>query len=144
MRDYQLETDTRTRLGLIVLSTDETLEDEARMILAGRAPSLMHSRIEFKTDVTPEKLRDMEALMPDVARLLPEGLDAIAYGCTSASVLIGADVVARQIGSVDPGVPVTNPISAVETALKTLGTTQIALITPYPADVAGPMPRSAR
>ena len=33
------------RLGMIVLSTDETLEYEARQVLEGRGVNLMHSRI---------------------------------------------------------------------------------------------------
>ena len=42
------------KLGLIVLSTDETLENEARQVLAGRAVSLVHARIRAEADVTPE------------------------------------------------------------------------------------------
>ena len=137
--DYVLNDKSGARLGMVVLSTDETLEDEARSVLTGRAVNLMHTRIESAPEVTPQSLRDMQALMPASARLLPQGLDAIAYGCTSASVMIGPDVVQQTIGTVQPGVPVTNPISAVVTALNTLGASKIGLVTPYTAQVAGPM-----
>ncbi len=128
-----------TRLGMVVLSTDETLEFEARQVLAGRQVNLFHTRIASHPTVTPESLREMKALMPASAELLPEGLRAIAYGCTSASVLIGPEVVAGQIRSVQPGVPVTNPISAVLAALDALGARRIGLVTPYTAPVAAPM-----
>lgn len=139
--DYELDSGAGNglRLGMIVLSTDETLEFETREVLEGQAVNLMHSRILSAPAVTPESLKDMAALMPTSARLLPQGLDALAYGCTSASVLIGPEVVEQQMQSVLPGVPVTNPISAVVAALKTLGASRIALVTPYTASVAAPM-----
>ena len=127
------------RLGMIVLSTDETLEYEARQVLDGRCVNLMHSRIESHPQVTPDTLKEMRARMPEVARLLPAGLDAIAYGCTSASVVIGPEVVAREVQSVQADVPVTNPISAVVTALGALRARRIGLVTPYAAEVAAPM-----
>lgn len=127
------------RLGMIVLSTDETLEYETRQVLEGRCVNLMHSRIESHPQVTPDSLRAMRARMPEVAGLLPAELNAIAYGCTSASVLIGPEVVAAEVQSVRPGVPVTNPISAVVAALKALKVRRIGLVTPYTAEVAAPM-----
>ncbi|WP_371223862.1 aspartate/glutamate racemase family protein [Roseovarius sp. 2305UL8-3] len=137
--EYILDKITAPRLGMVVLSTDETLEDEARSVLEGQQARLLHSRIYSHPQVTPDSLKAMEALMPASAELLPEGLDAIAYGCTSASVMMGPDAVARQIGTVQPGVPVTNPISAVVAALNALGASKIGLVTPYTAQVAGPM-----
>ena len=88
---YEVDPGPAARLGLVVLSTDETLEDEARQIL-GPTVSLYHSRIECAPDVTTDNLRKMEARMTASAELLPEGLDAIGYGCTSASVVIGGEL----------------------------------------------------
>ncbi len=127
------------RVGMIVLSTDETLEYEARQVLEGRGVNLMHNRIFSDPSVTPENLSAMAARMPEVARLLPAELRAIAYGCTSASVFIGPDGVEQQIQSAHPGVPVTNPISAVVAALDALKARKIGLVTPYTAEVAAPM-----
>lgn len=127
------------RLGMIVLSTDETLEYEARQVLEGRGVNLMHNRIESHPTVTPASLKAMAARLPEVARLLPADLRAIAYGCTSASVMIGPEAVEQQIQSAHPGVPVTNPISAVVAALRALGRRRIGLVTPYTAEVVGPM-----
>ncbi len=137
--DYEIETKDVLRIGLIVLSTDETLEDEARQVMVGRDVSLLHTRIECAPDVTPENLGMMEARMTASAELLPEGLDAIGYGCTSASVVIGPDAVARQVGKAKSDVPVTNPISGVLAALNHLGAKRIAMVTPYAPDVVAPM-----
>lgn len=127
------------RLGMIVLSTDETLEYEARQVLEGRGVNLMHNRILSDPQVTPDSLKAMEARMPEVAQLLPADLKAIAYGCTSASVFIGPDAVEKRVQSVQPGVPVTNPISGVIAALNALKVTRIGLVTPYTSEVAQPM-----
>jgi maleate isomerase len=127
------------RLGLVVLSTDEVLEHEARGLLAARDIRLVHSRIRSAPAVTPASLREMQGRMPVSAGLLPDGLDVIGYGCTSASVFIGPTSVAEAIATVHPGVPVTNPISAVVDALRAFGARRIGLVTPYTAQVSGPM-----
>ncbi|MGK7653114.1 maleate cis-trans isomerase family protein [Roseovarius sp. B08] len=136
---YALDNGMPVRLGLIVLSTDETLETEARTILAGRDVGLHHSRIFSDSEVTPENLLSMQERMAASAALLPGGLDAVGYGCTSASALMGAALIEGQVQLAHPGVPVTNPISAVVAALNTLGAARIAMVTPYAADVVAPL-----
>ncbi|QIE44660.1 Asp/Glu racemase [Pseudohalocynthiibacter aestuariivivens] len=127
------------RMGLIVLRTDETLEFEARQVLAGRDAQLLHSRIPNQNEVSPETLAEMERALPTAAGLLPDGLAAIGYGCTSAATVIGEDAVARAIQVAQAGVPVTNPISAVKAALEALGARRIAMVTPYVPSVTAPM-----
>ena len=139
--DYRLDDGAGggTRLGMVVLSTDETLEFEARQVFAGRNLNLMHARIPFEPAVTPETLHAMKARIADTAALLPGGLRVVAYGCTSASVVIGPDVVAGEVRRAHPGVAVTDPITAVGVALSALNARRIALVTPYLARVARPM-----
>ena len=127
------------RAGLIVLSTDETLEFEARQVLAGRPVNLLHSRIPAQHHVTPELLRRMETELAATAERLPEGLDVIAYACTSAATLIGPSRVARHLHEAHPGVPATDPMSAVIAALRVLGVECIGLVTPYVDSVTAPM-----
>ncbi|UXX83432.1 maleate cis-trans isomerase family protein [Roseovarius pelagicus] len=127
------------RMGMIVLRTDETLEFEARQVLAGRDAQLLHSRIPNQNEVSPETLAEMERALPTAAGLLPDGLAAIGYGCTSAATVIGEDAVARAIQVAQAGVPVTNPISAVKAALEALGARRIAMVTPYVPSVTAPM-----
>lgn len=126
-------------LGLVVLSTDETLENEAREILANRPVRLHHSRIFVRDQVTPETLADMTSRIAETTALLPETVRAVGYACTSASVVIGPDAVAEQVRRGRPGVAVTDPISAVTSALSALGARRIGLVTPYVATVVAPM-----
>ncbi|MEM6578723.1 MAG: aspartate/glutamate racemase family protein, partial [Pseudomonadota bacterium] len=126
-------------LGLIVLSTDETLENEARLLLSDRSVRLHHSRIFSKDDVTPGALAEMRARIGQSAALLPETVRAVGYACTSASVVIGPEAVATEVRAGRPGVSVTNPISAVAAALDALEARRIGLVTPYLAEVVAPM-----
>jgi maleate isomerase len=130
----------RARLGLIVLESDQTIEAEARMLdLDG--VDFFHSRIPNALEVTPETLTDMEARLPIAAALLPPefDFDAIGYGCTSAATLIGAAGVAAGIQAAHPGIASTNPISAAVEAFRALDAQRIAVVTPYTADVTGPI-----
>lgn len=126
-------------LGLIVLSTDETLENEARALFADKPVRLHHSRIFSADDVTPASLTDMRMRIAESTSLLPESVCAVGYACTSASVVIGPDAVEEQVRAGRPGVAVTNPISAVIAALESLGARRIGLVTPYPAEVVAPI-----
>ncbi|MEM9129845.1 MAG: Asp/Glu racemase [Pseudomonadota bacterium] len=136
---YSLDPQSKHKLGLIVLSTDETLENEARHVLEARDVALYHSRIFSANTVTRASLRDMETRLSEAAGLLPEGVDVIGYGCTSASVMIGAEGVEKRIQAAKPGVAVTNPMSAICAALNHVGATKIAMLTPYTHAVADPM-----
>ncbi|MCW1956370.1 aspartate/glutamate racemase family protein [uncultured Lentibacter sp.] len=129
------------KLGLIVLSTDETLENEARQVLAGRAVSLVHARIKAEADVTPDALKMMEKRLPEVARLLPEGLKAVGYACTSASTVIGPQRVAELVRQSHPEAAVSDPITAVMAGLGALKAKRIGFVSPYVKEVTAPMRR---
>ena len=55
---------SKPAIGLVVLSTDETIEPEFRQIHTDPATSVFHSRIQFEPLVTPETLADMEMALP--------------------------------------------------------------------------------
>jgi len=124
----------RARIGAVVLASDETLEHEFRLVLqALDGVALYHARIENDPHITPETLRAMEARIADTARLLlPQSpMDVIAYGCTSASVVIGPERISDRLAEAEPTAKFTNPATAAVTAMRALGARRIALITPY-------------
>ncbi|MAD94827.1 MAG: Asp/Glu racemase [Rhodobacteraceae bacterium] len=125
-------------IGLVVLSTDETMEPELASVFSPSHVPIYHSRIRFEEEVTPETLGSMEEDLPGSVGLLSNNVNfgAIGYGCTSGATVIGPDRIAALINSVHPDVSVTNPISAVIAALHALGAKKIGFITPYVADVS--------
>ena len=119
--------DGHVRIGLVQLASDFTLENEWRQLLGERV-ELYSTRTPCSPTVTPEGLRNM----------------AQAFGCTSGSMLIGEQEVSRLINRAHPGVPVTNPWSAVKAALRGLGARRIAVLTPYIGEVNYPIYQGLR
>jgi maleate isomerase len=128
----------RARIGLVVLATDHTIEHEWRRILGGLdGVGLYQSRIWNDARITPETLAAMEAGLADAAGVIMPGLrlDVVAYGCTSASMVIGEDRVAERIASVHPEARVTTPITGAFAAFRAFGARRLAVLTPYRDDV---------
>jgi maleate isomerase len=128
----------RARIGLVVLGIDQTIEYEWRRILDGLAGvGLYHSRIAVDPIITPSSLRAMEPLIgPSTDLLLPgHPFDVVAFGCTSASMVLGEDHVMALMNERKPGARATTPITAARIAMNALDARRIALLTPYREDV---------
>lgn len=124
---------TRANLGLIVLRTDQTVEDEFRYLLPDTGGiALYETRIHNDVVITPETLRATADGIPGGVALFPDvPFSVIGFACTSASLTVGEDEVTRRVQAGLPGVAVTNPVTAVRAALAALGAERIALLTPY-------------
>ena len=135
---------SRARIGLVVLATDYTLEHEFRRIVTLPGVDTYAARIRNSPSITPETLRAMEPEITEMAdRILPgDTLDVVGFGCTSASMVLGPDVVARHLKAAKPEALTTDPISAAFAAFDALGARRIAVLTPYRADVNAIVRRS--
>lgn len=126
---------TRARIGMIVLASDYTIEGEFREVLGNLAPSVScyQARIANDPIVTPESLAAMGPRLTETAATLLPGspLDIIAYGCTSASTVLGEEAVTAHINTAKPGAKVTTPITAAFRAFRALGMQRVAVLTPY-------------
>ena len=128
-------------LGLVVLQSDETLEQDFRRIFTARDVAIYVNRIPSGETLSEDSIAAMEAELSRGAGLLPRAatFDAVAYGCTSGTTMIGADAVAAMLRlGVDTPV-VTDPLSAALAALKHLGAMEIGLVTPYIESIAAPV-----
>ena len=98
---------------------------------------LYQSRIWNDARITPETLAAMEAGLADAAGVIMPGfrLDVVAYGCTSASMVIGEDRVAERIAAVHPEARVTTPITGAFAAFRAFEARRLAVLTPYRDDV---------
>ena len=129
------------RIGLIALATDHTTEPDFHRILSPRGIGVYATRIPFANPVTPETLAAMaDDVAGAAALILPgEDLDAVVYGCTSASVVIGDQAVRDAITAGKPGTVAITPISAGFAGLRALGAQRITLLTPYVPETTAPM-----
>ena len=135
---FELDSDPvdQPAIGLIVLRSDETLEHELKQWLPSHY-RLFHTRIANDQSINETSLKAMQAELPATAAMLPSNTQfrVIAYGCTSASTVIGEQTVERAVQSVHPNALVTNPLSAIVANLRYLSVRRIALLTPYVPDV---------
>ena len=110
----------RAAIGLLVLETDQTIEDEFRAIWPRDGVALYATRLHNDVMITPETLMKMKAEIPPAAKLLPFMTDfqVIAFACTSGALVIGEDTVAELIHSVKPGVKVTAYLKEINERLR--------------------------
>lgn len=129
---YTLSEPDGTRLGLIVLKSDETIEGDMRRLLPPDA-HFMVSRVQSDAEVSCDTLASMEAHLSSAAALFPTGVtfDVVGYGCTSGTAQIGADTVAARICDSLDARAVTQPLSSLLGACAHLGLRRLALLSPY-------------
>lgn len=127
----------RAAIGVIVLGSDHTIEHEFRSFLDIEGVAFYESRIRNSSTITPETLADMEQRIPECADVILKGvpLDVVAYGCTSASMVIGEERVFERIQETRPEAKCTTPITAAFAAFKALNAQNLAVLTPYRQDV---------
>ena len=141
IREIPFEVDAgigaRARIGVIVLATDHTIEYEFRQVVKMQGVAFYQSRIPNSSNINPETLKAMEDHISDRAALILPGIpfDVMAYGCTSASMVIGEERVFEQIRAGRPEAVPTTPITAAFTAFHTLGLRRIGVLTPYRDDI---------
>ncbi len=127
----------RAAIGLVVLATDHTIEHEWRRIMTLDGVGLYHSRIMNSASITPETLKEMERDIAAMTAVIRPGerLDVVAFGCTSATIVIGEEGVFARIREARPGVACTTPVTAAVAGFGALGVRRIALLTPYVASI---------
>lgn len=132
---------SKATLGLVVLQADETLEQDFRRLFPDRDIAIYTSRIPSGDDLTTDSIAAMEAELPRGAGLLPRAarFDAVGYGCTSGTTLIGAEAVARMLRHGVETPMVTDPLTAALAALRALDVQRLGLVTPYVESIATPV-----
>jgi len=125
------------KIGMLVLSSDYTIDYEFRQVFADDSIGIYQTRIENSPEVTPQTLAAMEQKIPSALKtILPgESLDVVAYCCTSASTVLGEQTVFDRIAEVQPQTRSTTPITAAFAAFKAFSAKRIAVLTPYTSDV---------
>ena len=134
---YTKRTETRTKLGLIALQSDRTIEDDFRRLMPVDI-SMLVSRVPSGTEVTRDTLAEMESALSGAASLFPRGhvFDVVGYGCTSGTAQIGAGAIAERVRVGTPARHVSEPVSALIAACEHLGLNRIAIVSPYVASVS--------
>lgn len=127
----------RAAIGLLVLATDQTMEHEFRRLLRLDGVAVYHARLHNDAEITLESLAAMRPLIAPATSLILPGcpLDVVAFGCTSASMVLGEETVFAEIRKSRPGIAATTPITAAFAAFRALDARRIGVLTPYSAAV---------
>ncbi|MDD1795168.1 aspartate/glutamate racemase family protein [Enterovibrio makurazakiensis] len=130
----------RTHIGLVQLSTDHSLEMDWAKLLGTQA-AVFSSRVYYSSEMTPEALDNIANGIGEASDLIAYGLpmDVMAFGCTSATIIIGEERVGQLLTQNRGNIPTTNPWTAAKAAFKRLGAKKIAVFSPYPTDVNFPL-----
>jgi maleate isomerase len=132
----------KVHIGLVQLSTDHSLEmDWAKLI--GSSAMVFSSRVYYSSVMTPEALHDISKGISHAASLIATGLpmDVMAFGCTSASMVIGSKKITELLTVDRPGIPATNPWAAAKAAFRHLNAGKVSIFSPYPTQVNFPLYR---
>ncbi len=121
------------KIGLISLSTDLSVEQDFYSMRPNSKIGFFVNRVEFINPTTRENLYAMQPKISEAARLiLPNiDLDTIVYACTSASAVIGDQVVRDSVNKGKPDTPVITPTTGAVAGFNTLGVGKITLMAPY-------------
>ena len=135
--DAKFKKELNPKVGLIALSTDQTIEGDFNGICKNLPLDIFINRIHNQNPLTKENLLKMEDDLESVTnKILPdEKVNTIAYGCTSGTIAIGENNVKEKILSAKPGCYVTTPVTSAIKAFKQMNIKKIALFTPYPDSV---------
>ncbi|MDC3232991.1 racemase [Pelagibacteraceae bacterium] len=122
------------KVGLIALSTDQTIEGDFYTICKNLPLDIFVNRIHNQNPLTKENLLKMQDDLELVtSKILPdERINTIAYGCTSGTIAIGEDKVKEKILLAKQDCYVTTPVTSAIKAFKQMNVRKIALFTPYP------------
>ena len=129
---FETETSPLPNIGVVVLQTDETIEQEFRALFPPECVNLYVSRIPSGKEVTTDTLGDMSKTLPRAASLFPDiPFDAIAYGCTSGASVIGPAQISQMIKTETRTKAVTDPVTALLHSSETLNLKRLAFLSPY-------------
>lgn len=128
----------RPVIGMIVLQADETLESDLRRSFSPEECDILVARIASDTEVSTDSLSAMEGRLTQTASLFPAGLklDAVGYGCTSATSVIGPQKVHDLIRAGCGCGTITEPVTALLHACRKRGISNIAFLSPYVESVS--------
>ncbi len=133
------------RVGLIVPSSNTTMETEIPRMLRGREAELPEQTFSFHSSrmrmkhVTPEELRAMNAQMDrSAAELADARCDVVTTACLVAIMAQGGgfhraaeDQIREVLRQEEAAAPVLSSAGALLKALEDLGARRIAIVTPY-------------
>ena len=128
----------RARVGIAVPHTNPTVEPEMQALLPDSI-GVYATRLTHPAPRVEERLNHYVRHMPEAISTFGEmKLAAFGFGCTGSSYVAGLELEDRLTAEAieRTTIPVITAAQAIRAALKDLGCTSIALLSPYPEALA--------
>ena len=129
----------RGRIGIAVPHANPTVEPELRCLVPS-ALGVYATRLTHPSPDVSERISHYIRHIPDAIRSFGPmaGLKAFGFGCTGSSYMVSPAEEDRLTAAAEAacGVPVVTAAQAIRAALATHGAHSIALVAPYPAELA--------
>ena len=128
----------RARVGIAVPHSNPTVEPEVRALVPA-AIGVYATRLTHPATRVEERLNHYVRHMPAAIRTFGEmTLAAFGFGCTGSSYMAGMALEEQRTAAAaaEGRIPVITAAQAIRLALKSLGCNSIALVSPYPAELA--------
>jgi maleate isomerase len=128
----------RARVGIATPQANPTVEPEMRALLP-EVVGVYATRLTHRSPQLAERLEHYIRHIPDAIRSFgPMRLAAFGFGCTGTSYHAGRQLEDELAVAAERecGLPVISATQAIREALTALGARRIALLSPYPEDLA--------
>ncbi len=126
----------RAKIGFVLIPNEQTIEDDMiRNMPAG--VGCYFSRATMPREISTESLAQLKgSLAETAARILPDdGLDVIAFACTSGTVAVGEEESCTELSKGAPGAKTSTLAGSVRKALSAFDVRKIVLGSPYVSEL---------
>ena len=122
----------RAKIGFVLIPNEQTIEDDMIRHLPTGVGAYF-SRATMPREISTESLAQLRGSLADTAaRILPDdGLDVVAFACTSGTVAVGEEASCQELSKGAPAAKTSTLAGAVRKALTVMGVKKIALGSPY-------------
>lgn len=129
---FEAGRNARAKIGMVLIPNEQTIEDEMLRV-APAGVGVYFSRAVMPHEISTAALARCGDTLADAAgRILPDdGLDVIAFACTSGSIAVGEERARAELARGAPGARATTLVTGVRRALDAFGARRIAVGTPY-------------
>ncbi|QFT94182.1 Arylmalonate decarboxylase [Roseovarius sp. THAF9] len=122
----------RARIGFVVIPNEQTIEHEMLRHLPAGVGGFF-ARASMPREISTDSLAQVrDTLATAAARILPDdGLDVVAFACTSGTVAVGEAETCAELARGAPGARATSLAGSVRKALTAMDLRRVVLGSPY-------------
>lgn len=122
----------RAKIGFVAIPNEQTIEEDMYRWLPEGCGAFF-SRATMPREISVESLARLKDTLADTASriLADDGIDVVAFACTSGTVAVGEEAALAELRRGAPGAKPTTLAGAVRKAVHAVGARRIVLGTPY-------------